>query len=502
MVKSHYEHLNIFFATCLLFMSSIVLFNIVIDPYNIFTKEIKKRPTELKTKDYLTKTVKIIQTKPDQIILGTSIVDVGYALAGSLSVFDNVNFNQDKKQLEEELPINSRVFNGGIHGGTLYEMYQLLQHTYLNNKKLKHVIIGLDWHIFTNERPPTDHKQDIATLKKTHLLPLYYADAFMTWAGTRDAYLSFAEQHKIARNINKIFLKVPMFFDRLLSNIKHYASKENYGSTNALEPDVIPDYFNPPQKQYVIGRLKQEMTALLLSIYYISSLYADFAKQGEKVVLNPEAFDYLQKIVNFAHQNNIKLDVYITPQQGTHWVTAEKFGLGSYVDQWLFRVAQITPYWDFSARIDFNDEVTDYFRGDDRHFNTDAGKIILTSIMRGQANPKIGINYVTKDTVQQSILRRHQAQADWLSHNKYLADIFSYPEFGQMRHCHGDIQKLLVHYNPCYHQYHIFQFMGKYVAIPAKYAPYDFRRFITQNYPQMMTGTTLNSVIEKIDMHG
>jgi len=260
--------------------------------------------------------------------------------------------------------------------------------------------------------------------------------------------------------------------------------------------DWTPDYFS--SDQLVFGKDPIETRAFLTSLYYISNLYSDFKKHGDEILLNPEAFDYLQRIINFTKEKHLKIDVYITPQHGTHWATAERFGLGEYVDRWLTEVAKITPYWDFSGRVDFSRNVNKYFAGDDRHITYEAGEIVLISILKNKIEPENGIRYVTNQTVNQLIQYRHQAEAKWLQQNKYLANIFSNPKFKQLRNLHGDIQRSIVHYNPTYRQYKIFEFMGNYFAIPEKYANYDLGKFIFAEYPDTIQGDSLKSVLSQI----
>ncbi len=484
--------IGITFCTTLIF---IVLFNIMVDPYDIFRGVIKKRPDDLKNISYLTKAVKIIQKKPDTLLLGTSTVDCGYAMRDSLSSFTNDQYTNYNPRLDKLVPSYLQPLNAGVNGGSLFEIYALLQHAYKNNPKLKHVIIGLEWHLFTNEVPPQPTTPDIDVFNKTYVPLKLYLKTTMTLQSTKDSVRVLFVNHKILKNIRNIFLKVPAGIDNLDTKIGALVAKAP--ATNELLPESVN--LKIPNK-LILGQSEVETYALAFSIHYISSLYSGFQKEGDAALLHPDAFDYLQRIVQFAKDKNIKLDIYISPQHATHWVTAEKFGLGSYVDRWLRGVAKITAYWDFSTALDFSEDIDNYFGGDDRHFNYAAGEIILSTIINGKADPKSGIVYVTNKNIDQVLDNRHKAQKRWLSHNKYLAAIFAYPKFSQMKKLNGEVEKIFVHYQPAYHGYDIFGFMDEFIAVPVEYAPYDLRRLMLGKYPHLIAGKTLGSLQKKIGL--
>lgn len=494
-IRTHFIIMGMLFCTAML---AVMSFTMVIDPYNIFGNflQVKQRPANLKSKSQLTKSVQIIRQKPDTIVFGSSTVDCGYALPGSMSAFTNKNFNDDMQHLKARLPSQANIYNAGINGGTLYDIYFFIQHAYKNNPNLKHIIVGLEWHLFTDEMPPGPTKFEVPALKKTHIPLKLYIDTLLTLHSISDAFQTLDLNYELTQSVTDAFFDLHLIKELRAKSQEHAAKVV---SQDPLHRDLTPIYFQPPNKQLIVGRASSETSALLVSIYYLSTLYSHFKEQGDKAVLNPEAFIYLQRIVAFAKEKKLRLDIYITPQHATHWVTAQRFGLGTYVDDWLRRVASITPFWDFSGRVDFNDKVTSYFSGDDRHFSYIAGEIILPAILRGKADAPSGIYYVTNANIEQMIRYRHRLQANWLKRNKYLASIFSSSQFPAMRHRTVNIRELLFQYQPVYHHYNIFQFLSGIVAVPEEYAPYDLGRFFRGDYPNMIYGQTLGVVTAQID---
>lgn len=470
-------------------VAGILLFNFILDPYDLYNRTPHMRPSYLVNMNYFTKSVKIIQQKPDILILGSSTVEAGFALPGWMNSYTDNEYGYKMRHTQLAIAPYHSIFNAGINGGTLYEDYQLLKHAHANNPRLKHVMLGLEWHQFTNERPPSKHWPDLSFTGHSSLPLLFYIKNNLSIKTTKSSLDTLLNYRNLLTGVNTI--------EGSLTNIQQTLSNifKDHSKPTA---DNLPDYYNT--NSAIDYSALPESKILMTSVYLTTELYNDFKTHGEEAVLNPEAFTYLKRIIEYAKTNHIKLDVYISPQHGTHWLTAEKFGLGEYVTRWLSQIAEITPYWDFSGNIDFGDQVNDYFGGDDRHFSFYAGEIVLSSIIKNKPDAKHGIVYVTSNNFSQFIKYRAEREKQWLKKRKSLALITASPNFAKLKNASMiNPSRLLMHYTPAYHTYEIFEVMGTFIAIPTKYAPFHFSQVIRKSYPDMLEGSSLDDVLSKID---
>ena len=143
-IRQKYSSFNyLFLGTIVLSISGISLANFLIDPYDIFRHnklwESNLTKPEKSNQDRLYKTIDIINIKPDIILLGSS------RLKQSLNP-EHVAFSNEET-----------VYNLGIDGSNTRELLSYLEHSYINQKNLKQVILGIDHYMF-NE---FDKRQDL-----------------------------------------------------------------------------------------------------------------------------------------------------------------------------------------------------------------------------------------------------------------------------------------------------------------------------------------------------
>src|SRR5438105_10995852 len=127
--------------------------NAVVDPYNMtlwVTREgLNAYLPALPYQSRLAKAVGIIRNRPDTIILGSSVADGGFRIPGS-TPYDAQRLL--RAQTDPQQAPSPLVYNAGIRGGGTYEAVSYLKHSYLNNPRLRRVIVDLEWSSFTDIR--------------------------------------------------------------------------------------------------------------------------------------------------------------------------------------------------------------------------------------------------------------------------------------------------------------------------------------------------------------
>lgn len=480
------KNLLIFFIFFLILLFSILLFNIVMDPYQLFGRN-KLRPGYLTSASYIPKAVGIIHEKPNTIIIGTSIVDNAFRLPGSIAGDYDSGFNEKETRLESLIHPYLPIYNAGIRGGGLYETYTYILHAYKNNPQLKHIIIGVEWGVFTTARPPTPAFPTTPALNKTYVPYLLYIDKYLSWDSTYDSYQVFLLAH-------------PHFLINIPKITQASSNLLNKAYLDFQQTKFSPQDINPSGDQLVHAHSAAQTAELYFSLWDLADRRQRLKNNGIVALVNPDALDYMQRIVKFTQEKHIKLDVYVSPAPAVYWATAKNEGVLPCVDKWLRKLVAITPYWDFSGKVDYSAHVSDYYPNDALHFNELVGEIILPTILHGKANPAQGINYVTPTNINAVIRYRHAKLTAWLNHNKYLRDIYASNNYAFFRNNVGDWKNVLpVPYEPEYKNYKMFRFLGQVWALPANQAPYDLRRLMIGDYKNALLGDSPMQLVAKID---
>lgn len=497
------HYLKIMAVTFASLFATILALNILMDPYQIYGVPVKHRPLYLVDMSYLTKAVQLIRNKADTLLMGSSIVDAAFKLPGSeTEIYEYDYFHERMNKLKAMLPSDVTIYNAGLRGGGINDVYNYLQHAYKNNPHIKHIILGVEWNFFTYARRAESTFPAVLPLNKTHVPFMFYVNNTLSWHVTSDSiFVLFYRIKKaihytytISDNISfdpidvlkDVGVSVKNTYVDVLAKIFH-----KYSAQSIIYHDI--------EKHLVHGQTQQELSSFLFSVWSVSGVKSTLDSVGPDSVLNPEAFATMRKIVEFAKSHHIKLDVYVSPQHAVYWEVANRYALQPYIDEWLKRLAMITPYWEFSDRIDFSSHIDNYFDTDALHFNPNAADIILPAIMRGNNKLSHGVTYVTTANVDSMIKQRHVLARQWLNQNHYLHDILMSKDFAKTREIKGDLDKVLtVEYKPQFKQYYMLKFMGKFVALPASEAPYDYRKLYLKQYGQVISGDSVAELMGKI----
>ena len=322
-----YARFNYFLlGTIFVSLASMSSFNFIVDPYDIFRHnqwwELNLTKPEKLSHDRLYKTIDIIHLKPEIILLGSSRMKQGL----------NPNhpaLSQDKK-----------TYNLGIEGVNTYELLQFLKHTYVNQPNLEKVILGID-HFMFNEFIKLQDSFSENRLSKTRIIPTDIVNSLLS----QDAIL--ASKRTLTKN----------------SNLPQKTQNLTYGDNGFF-----------PHRRPQDGQTKWRFRNIIKQ-------YFDFHTQ---YTLSEEGLNNFEAIVEFCHQHNIELIVFISPSHATQWEALRVTDRWESFEQWKQKIVDITPVWDFSGYNSITTEpikevMTNYV--DNSHYTPKIGELILNRIL-------------------------------------------------------------------------------------------------------------------------
>lgn len=456
----------LFGATVALLLAAVGGINAVVDPYNITRlatiKGINGFLPTLVYQSALSKALGLRRETVDTLLLGSSVVDAGFAVPGS-TLFDG-NRLTDQSKLSGKGVYNSGIRGAGVDAALLY-----LRHAHAQNPGLKHVVLGLEWGLFTSLIRPYTHRD--AFLDSDPWWRLGYFK-YLTWTALDDSVRTV--------QANQGFSYREGFRDlSRLWNTPVGAGKEQVTMNSTLP---------------INARTSAETRAIYFTIYQ-GTTFRQLADRDPTALANKKHLDTLREIVEYTRQNNIKLTVYVSPQHAAYWATMKKLGLWPYHLEWLRQLAQITPYFDFSALVDFSDDADALFPSDPLHFSLASGARILPFLL-GQKESK-DANYVTRDTVGDAVTRRSQRLDDWRQRNTYVDAVLSSIRLPPKQVGMDDI--LPVGLRGSENGLKVVKFAGEYFGLPANQEPYDLRRVVTRQYAPMAVADTPAAVKAEIE---
>ncbi len=325
--KRKYRRYNwIFLLSVFIPIVGVGLFNIIVDPYDVFNTPnffgINHSKPRKDNSDRLFKATDVIRIKPVTVLMGSS---------------------KTKRALDPDNPAlknNQPVYNLALNGINVYESRRYLEHAIANQENLDLVILGLDFFMFNN---------------------------FL------ENQASFSEQRLEKRHISLAdFINVSFSLDALS------ASKETIFDSRKNSPDDVlygengfMPYRNPdPEKNQ--WRFESH-----IEIYYgLDSEYE----------LSTKFMDDLKKIVDLCQKNNIQLILFISPSHATQWEAIKAIGEWSTFEEWKRKIIQIspTPVFDFSGYNSItteaiNKDMENY--QDNAHYTKKIGDLVLNRIL-------------------------------------------------------------------------------------------------------------------------
>lgn len=354
----------VLFGIGILFAATV---NFIIDPFSLYHPSESESLHLVKvcvTKQMrLHKAVQIARKKPEVILLGSSRVAAG------VDPNDVKNITKDRV-----------VYNAGINGASLEEIYYFFEHALYHQPNLNTVIIGLDLFNFHHKKKPQPDFP-VNYLKNS----IWNFDLFLTCLF-----------HK---------LTLTSSFETLWSNLFSFPSLP-----------ILPDgaynlsWFNHHNTENYVS----DDWSFLKMIFQNMDFYLDFQIDQEKIRL-------FQKIVEICNDRQITLKVFFCPSKAIYWHALYDQGLWPKLEELKHDLCFYHPIWDFSG---FNTVTTQEYEKDQpfyyecSHFCPCIGKLILNRLF----NLSASFGYLlTPETIEQSLQSIRQDHALWLKKHKDLA---------------------------------------------------------------------------------
>ncbi|WP_293076813.1 hypothetical protein [Okeania sp. SIO3B5] len=324
--KRKYHRYNwLFLLSALLPVVAVGLFNIVVDPYDVFKTPkfwgINHSKPRKDNNDRLFKATDIIRIKPVTILLGSS---------------------RTKRALDPNHPAlenNQPAYNLSLDNPNVYELRRYLEHAIANQKKLDLVIIGLDFFIFNS------------------------------LIGTRQ---SFSEQRLEKKYIIlEDLLNITFSLDALV------ASQETVIDSNKNLPNNIFDGENGFIPYLNVDPKKTKSRFEKIMNNYYEGYYTTYQ-------LSNQLLDEFKKVVDLCKKNQIKLISYISPAHATQWEIIKSSGQWSTFEEWKRKIVEISDVFDFYG---YNSITTEPIHNDmenyreNSHYTPKVGNLILNRLL-------------------------------------------------------------------------------------------------------------------------
>ena len=249
--------------------------------------------------------------------------------------------------------LQGRWYNASLPGASLTEIYYYIQHAFFNNRNFDTIILGLDYYLF--KRGGKEFRSDFSLARLDtemgHSINVKDSiDALFSIDSIQSNWYTFSTRNRPAR-FNKGF----------------------FISKNANNPNkTVTEIFTP-----IVKKITQA-----------------------PIILDENKFETFNQILNFCHENKIRLIFYVHPY---HQYTKSYFNFDSSSDEQLIsKIAQANrlaaartsnpafDFWDFSnsnsiTNLSFTDRqklFEYYFEGS--HYTPKTGDMILCKILNHQ----------------------------------------------------------------------------------------------------------------------
>jgi hypothetical protein len=351
--------------------ASIMLFNFIIDPYDLHQtpkiEGLNKIKVEVEKQNRLYKAMEIARQRPKAILLGSSRVMGG--------------FNSD----DLTSMIGESTYNAGFGGASFEEVYHYFKHALNQQPDLKVAVIGLDSFSFSIHKKV----QEDFSKERLNLLPT------LLW---KDVYAS-------------LFTKVALMgsYSTLIHNFNQTA---------------VPVFM--PHGQYNPFLLANENNLILAKgdldfvkrMFSSSALYRHFKLDEKKI-------EMFREIVQICQKRSIRLEVFFCPSKAMYWEALYQKGLWPDLEELKRQVSTIHPFWDFSG---FNcvttqlEEKDKPFYFECSHFTPYLGKIVLEKMFnRSSFHLDFG-HYITSEN-RETLLQDIRLQREkWIEKNSKLLE--------------------------------------------------------------------------------
>lgn len=360
-----YKKFNFYIITILigLFLFNI-LFNIAIDPFYIFKTPIIKGFNEikpdLKKQERLTKILeyKINKNKFNTLFFGSSRVDYG---------IDSCYCNKYT---------GNNTFNFAIKGTGITETANYIKSVVKKNKNLKNIFVGVDFFAFSTPLAEINSDND-----KFYYSPSINLNELATVLISQDAFAS-----SYSTLIANIIDNTDVDFN--LNGIKQEKKDSNAYDTAINEMGI---YINDPH------------------------FYKHFK-------LSNKRFDDVKEIKKICAENKINLIFFVNPINIVQLQAIKSSNNWENYKIWKEKLAEITPYYDFSGYNDITTEPLSKkmkFYFDSNHYKQSAGNKIINVLEKKKIPDNFGILINEKNVLKYNKITEEQHNK-WTKNNQDL----------------------------------------------------------------------------------
>jgi hypothetical protein len=347
--------------------------NGVVDPYGVWQVARVRGFNQAKSerRDYilLFKAVDVARLRPATIFLGSSRTAFG--------------LDPHHRSFADQ----GTTYNLALYGGQPRLMRRYFEHALFNNPKLETVILGADFFVLSTKLEPPEGYSE-ARLDRTSI----------DWPDTINTLFSIDAFGASVRTV--------------LSNLRDpdFEPVEPLGSLTAM------DLRREAESEGMIRRFNSSLHRYLND----ETRFAGFE-------FSEEAFADFAAIVAACRARDIRLIVFVSPVHATLLEAIRQRGLWPSYLRWKQRLAEVTPFWDFSGfnrittePIEF--EMRSYW--DASHYRKTVGDQILNRIFHidvARVPADFGA-YVTVHTVDAHLAHLDRAARQWESANPTAVD--------------------------------------------------------------------------------
>ncbi|HBE21270.1 MAG TPA: hypothetical protein DEG17_05110 [Cyanobacteria bacterium UBA11149] len=338
------------------------LFNIIIDPYDVFDTPnflgVNHSKPDKDNTDRLFKALDIIRIKPITIFIGSS------------------RTKQGLDPTHPALASHQPAYNLALNGPNTYEIRRYLEHAIANQPNLKEVIFGVDFFMFNSSlknQPSFSENR----LEKRHLTIEDVITSTFSW----DAYSKSVEAIK--------------------ASLKEPNKNDDYGKNGFMPNRNLENGENE-------WRFKSGIT-----LYF--SLHSDYQFSNQYL-------SDFKKIVELCQKHGITLKVFISPSHAIDLEAIRATGRWEVFEQWQREIVKITPVLDFSGYNSITTEpISNYMKNyvDNSHYSQAIGNLVLNRILNYQQETvpqDFGI-FLTPDNIESHIERLRNDREVWAKNN-------------------------------------------------------------------------------------
>ncbi len=363
--KRKYRRYNwIFLLSVFLPVVTVGVFNIIVDPYDVFNTPnflgINHSKPRKDNSDRLFKAIDIIRIKPISILIGSS---------------------RTKRALDPNHPAlknKQPTYNLALNSINYYELRRYVEDAVANQKKLNLVIVGLDFFMFrkSNENEVIFSEQ---RLEKRHISLKDLIDVIFSL----DVLLASKET--------------------IIDSKKTMPDMLRYGDQNGFMPKLNPD------REAIQSRFEK----------YINVYHKSYTEQYQ---LSTQFLDELKKVVDLCQENQIKLVLFISPAHATQWEAIRSSGKWSIFEEWKRKIVKITPVFDFSG---YNSITTETIHNqmenytDNSYYTPKVGNLVLDRILSYKEKdvPRDFGILINPENLESHLVKIRQDREVWAKNN-------------------------------------------------------------------------------------